>query len=107
MAERGRWLHERRWPEIRAHLERDDVALLPVGSTEQHGRHLPVMTDAAEAIAVAVGAAARAGVLIAPPLWYGWTAHHMAYPDAHPAGRDAHRRGRGRLARASSRASGG
>lgn len=80
MAERGRWLHERRWPEIRAHLERDDVALLPVGSTEQHGRHLPVMTDAAEAIAVAVGAAARAGVLVAPPLWYGWTAHHMAYP---------------------------
>ena len=74
------WLHERRWPEIQAYLEHDDVALLPVGSTEQHGRHLPVMTDAAEAIAVALAAGTQAGVLVAPPVWYGWTPHHMAYP---------------------------
>jgi creatinine amidohydrolase len=80
VVERGPWLHERRWPEIEAYLERDDVVLLPVGSTEQHGPHLPVMTDAAEAIAVAVGAGKRAGVLVAPPVWYGWTPHHMAYP---------------------------
>jgi len=80
MSARGPWLHERRWPEIKEYLERDDVALVPVGSTEQHGRHLPVMTDAAEAIAVAVGAGERAGVLVAPPVWYGWTPHHMAYP---------------------------
>lgn len=80
MEERGPWLYERRWPEIKAYLERDDVVLLPVGSTEQHGPHLPIMTDAAEAIAVAVGAGRRAGVLVAPPVWYGWTPHHMAYP---------------------------
>jgi creatinine amidohydrolase len=80
MEERGPWLHERRWPEIKAYLEKEDVVLLPVGSTEQHGPHLPVMTDAAEAIAVAVGVGKRAGVLVAPPVWYGWTPHHMAYP---------------------------
>ena len=80
MEGRGPWLHERRWPEIREYLERDDVVLLPVGSTEQHGPHLPIMTDAAEAIAVAVGAGKRAEVLVAPPVWYGWTPHHMAYP---------------------------
>jgi creatinine amidohydrolase len=80
MSTRGPWLHERRWPEIEAYLQRDDVVLLPVGSTEQHGRHMPVMTDAAEAIAVAVGAGERAGVLVAPPVWYGWTPHHMSYP---------------------------
>lgn len=74
------WMHERTWPEIKAYLDRDDVVLLPVGSTEQHGHHLPVMTDAAEAIAVALGAGERAGVLVAPPLWYGWTPHHMSYP---------------------------
>jgi len=80
MRTQGSWLHERRWPEIETYLETDDVALLPVGSTEQHGRHLPVMTDAAESIGVAVAAGERAGVLVAPPLWYGWTPHHMAYP---------------------------
>ncbi|HLJ61055.1 MAG TPA: creatininase family protein [bacterium] len=80
MSDQTSWLHERTWPEIKAYLERDDVVLLPVGSTEQHARHLPVMTDAAEAIAVAQGAGARAGVLVAPPVWYGWTPHHMAYP---------------------------
>ena len=80
MADRGPWLYERSWPDIKAYLERDDVVLLPVGSTEQHARHLPVMTDAAEAIAVAQGAGTRAGVLVAPPVWYGWTPHHMAYP---------------------------
>ncbi len=80
MADQTPWLHERSWPEIQAYLARDDVALLPVGSTEQHARHLPVMTDAAEAIAVALGAGRKAGVLVAPPVWYGWTPHHMAYP---------------------------
>lgn len=78
--EREPWLHERRWPEIKAYLQQDDVILLPVGSVEQHGPHLPVMTDAAEAIAVALGAGRRAAVLVAPPIWYGWTPHHMAYP---------------------------
>lgn len=80
MSDQTPWLHERTWPEIKAYLGRDDVVLLPVGSTEQHAQHLPVMTDAAEAIAVAQGAGARAGVLVAPPVWYGWTPHHMAYP---------------------------
>jgi len=74
------WLYERRWPEIKEYLKSDDVILLPIGSTEQHGPHLPVMTDTAEAIAIALGAGAQAGVLVAPPIWYGWTPHHMAYP---------------------------
>jgi creatinine amidohydrolase len=38
------------------------------------------MTDAAWAIDVAEGAAERAKVLIAPPLWFGWAPHHLAYP---------------------------
>jgi creatinine amidohydrolase len=80
MAEQTPWLYERTWPEVRAYLERDDVILLPVGSTEQHGLHLPLMTDAAEAIAVARGAGEKARVLVAPPVWYGWTPHHMGYP---------------------------
>jgi creatinine amidohydrolase len=77
---RAPWLQERQWPEVDAYLRRDDVVVLPVGSTEQHGPHLPLGTDTAEAIAVALAAADRLDVLVAPPLWFGWTAHHMGYP---------------------------
>lgn len=56
------------------------MILIPVGSTEQHGPHCPLMTDAAWAIDVAEGAAEKAKVLISPPLWFGWAPHHLAYP---------------------------
>ncbi|MBI3966907.1 MAG: creatininase family protein [Chloroflexi bacterium] len=76
----AKWLYEMKWPEVKEQLERDDVALFPVGSTEQHGPHLPTGVDAQEAITVAEGVSERTGCVIAPPLWYGWTPHHMAYP---------------------------
>ena len=74
------WIQELRWPEIEAHLERDDVALIPVGATEQHGRHLPLLVDSGWAIAACERAAAICGCLIAPPIQYGWSPHHMGYP---------------------------
>jgi creatinine amidohydrolase len=74
------WMHELRRPQVEAYLERDTVILLPMGSVEQHGRHLPLMTDAAQAIAVSEEVAKRAGVLIAPPVWCGWSPFHMFKP---------------------------
>lgn len=74
------WLHDLRWPEVEAYLRENDTILLPVGSTEQHGRHLPLKTDTTEAAEVARTVAERTGVLVAPPLPYGWTPHHMAFP---------------------------
>jgi creatinine amidohydrolase len=74
------WLQECKWPEVEEYLKREDIILVPVGSTEQHGPHAPLSTDAAEAIAVCDGVARRAGVLSAPPVWYGWAPHHMRYP---------------------------
>jgi len=50
-------LAESTWTEVR---DADvDVAFLPVGSTEQHGPHAPLATDAVTATAVAEAAAAR------------------------------------------------
>lgn len=74
------WIQELRWPEIEAHLEHDDVALVPIGATEQHGRHLPLLVDSGWAIAACERAAAISGCLIAPPLQLGWSPHHMGYP---------------------------
>lgn len=77
---RSPWLHELTWPDIEAHLTGDDVALVPIGATEQHGRHLPLLTDTGWAIAAAEGAAVRAGALAAPPQHVGWSPHHLGFP---------------------------
>ena len=75
------WLQEMTWKEVKkACFESGGIILLPVGSTEQHGLHLPVGTDTYVAIALAEDAAKHTGVPIAPPLWFGWSPHHMAYP---------------------------
>lgn len=74
------WLHELAWPEVEAHLKGSDLALVPIGATEQHGPHLPLMVDSGWAIAAAEGAALKAGVLAAPPLHVGWSPHHLGFP---------------------------
>ena len=49
-----------------------------MGSVEQHGPHMPIGHDAFAAHYVARDAGRRAGVLVYPTLWYGWTNNHMA-----------------------------
>jgi len=69
-------------PEVAA-LDRDrTVLLLPVGSVEQHGNHMPLGTDTLLAHHVSLAAAdALAGrVAVLPPPWYGFSAHHMRFP---------------------------
>ncbi len=66
--------------ELRARLPEATV-VLPTGSTEQHGPHLPLLTDAFMAEAVALRAAERvagqADVLVAALLPYGCSHHHL------------------------------
>ncbi len=58
-----------------------DLAVLPVGSTEQHGPHAPLSTDTLDAVAVAeAGVAAYDGeVVLAPALPYGVSAEHRRF----------------------------
>lgn len=60
---------------------RDLIALLPLGSVEQHAAHLPTGTDALLAAAVAreVEAARPESVLLLPPVWYGASDHHAGF----------------------------
>ena len=75
------WVHELSWREIRDYLNAgNDLVLLPVGSVEQHGPHMPMGHDAFAAHYISEDAARRAGVLTYPTLWYGWNHHHMALP---------------------------
>jgi creatinine amidohydrolase len=57
-----------------------DVVILPVGSTEQHGTHLPMSTDSLHTVAVLERAAAALPALLAPLLPIGCAEHHMAFP---------------------------
>lgn len=74
------WLYEMSWSEVEEYLKRDDRILIPIGSTEQHGRFAPLGTDTLVAIALAEDASAKTNVLIAPPLWFGWSPHHLVRP---------------------------
>jgi creatinine amidohydrolase len=56
------------------------MILIPIGATEQHGKHLPLMVDTGWSIAVAEQVARKAGLLAAPPLHFGWSPHHLAFP---------------------------
>ena len=59
-----------------------DLAVLPVGSTEQHGPHAPLGTDAlnAEAVAAAGADAYDGEVLVAPTVSVGVAEEHRDFP---------------------------
>ncbi len=75
-------LEELTWTEVEAAVE-DGVrtAIVPVGSTEQHGPHLPLGTDAYIGEAIAERVAERLGdALVAPCIRPGVSGHHMEFP---------------------------
>ena len=69
------------WQELAEQKEKaKGVAIIPIGSTEQHGYHLPLGTDTIVAITLAEDVAQRTGAVVTPPVWYGWSPHHMVLP---------------------------
>lgn len=68
-------------PDIRAHLEKDDTILVPMGSCEMHGAHLPLGTDVYNGIEVAKRAAEKADTLYTPPIWTGYSPQHLREPE--------------------------
>ena len=74
------WLQDLTWQEVEAYLRRDRIVLVPIGSTEQHGPAGPLGVDALVAIALCEDVAERRGLVCAPPLWYGDSSHHGAFP---------------------------
>ncbi|HHD56247.1 MAG TPA: creatininase family protein, partial [Desulfobulbaceae bacterium] len=73
-------LQELTWLQIDEYLQHDDRLIIPVGSTEQHGRFAPLGTDTYVALALAEDAGEKSGVLVAPPVWTGWSPHHLVRP---------------------------
>lgn len=71
-------------------LEDRPLVLVPVGSIEQHGPHLPLDTDTAIAVAVSDAVAARleGSVLVAPPVSYGSSGEHQSFAGTSSIGSD-------------------
>jgi len=75
------WQRMRR-DEIAAARDQGALVIVPIGSTEQHGPHLPVDVDIFLAESVALAAAQAVDdfpVLVAPPIWSGLSPHHMHF----------------------------
>lgn len=70
-------------------LDRDGIVLVPVGSTEQHGPHLPLDTDTRIARAVAGELAQLLGARVAPAVPYGASGEHQAFPGTISIGTEA------------------
>jgi creatinine amidohydrolase len=74
------------WPEIGA----APLLVVPLGSIEQHGPHLPFATDTVVASAVAEGAVATLeGAMLAPALPYGASGEHEDFPGTVSLGTEA------------------
>ncbi|MFQ6040006.1 MAG: creatininase family protein, partial [Candidatus Poribacteria bacterium] len=67
------------WEEMNEAIAMQKVVILPTGSTEQHGRHLPLEVDAflTESVCLEVGRRSPEQVLVLPPISYGLNLHHI------------------------------
>ena len=61
-------------------VSKGSLVVVPVGSVEQHGPHLPLDTDTVIAQAVAAAIAERLGGWCAPAVAYGSSGEHQDFP---------------------------
>ncbi|OMQ15068.1 mycofactocin system creatininase family protein, partial [Modestobacter sp. VKM Ac-2676] len=79
-------LSEATWPEIGSR----PLVVVPLGSVEQHGRHLPLATDTVVARRVAEAAVPDLpGAWLAPALNYGASGEHEGFPGTISLGTEA------------------
>jgi creatinine amidohydrolase len=83
MGATGEYRYDRlTWPEMNEAIAAQKVVILPTGSTEQHGPHLPLDVDAflVESVCSELGRRAPDRVLVLPTVCYGLNRHHIDFP---------------------------
>ncbi|AGN02488.1 creatinine amidohydrolase [Salinarchaeum sp. Harcht-Bsk1] len=73
------YLGDEAWPDLGSYFEAHSLAIVPLGSTEQHGPHLPLATDHLIAEGFAREAAERTGLLCTPTINVGVSTHHRQF----------------------------
>jgi len=74
------WFAELTMKEVKEAAEVNKVIILPIGSVEEHGPHLPLCTDSVQPEFIAFEAAKKTGSLVAPHLAYGICNATRAFP---------------------------
>ena len=79
-AEKPLVLQEMTWTDVQEYLKTNDMVIIPIGSTEQHGPHLPLGTDFYIATDIAKMISVRTGVVVAPVILAGYSVYHSGFP---------------------------
>lgn len=75
------YLQNMTWQQIEQRLEKNDLIIVPVGSTEAHGPHACLGEDTFLVTRMAEAVAEKTGCTVAQPIWYGsHPFHHMGMP---------------------------
>jgi len=82
MARKDYYYQHYTWVEMKEVVKRNPVVVIPVGSVEDHGPHLPLDTDNFLISSICEEAAKRASgdILLMPLIPYGFETHHMDFP---------------------------
>src|SRR5260370_34206786 len=75
-------LENLKWPDVKSLDFSQSPVLIPLGSLEQHGPHLPLTTDTEIVTDIAREVESRIAdrILVTPTLWLGHSPHHMNFP---------------------------
>lgn len=83
------WWQYKSWKEIVEHSKKCDIAILPLGSIEQHGPHLPTGHDNLQLFHMLENIAEKTGAILLPGPWYGaHPHHHWKFPGTIPLSND-------------------
>ncbi len=66
-------------PEVKNHVDKNGLAIIPLGSFEQHGPHAPLGTDTFISLEVSNRLARRLDGVVLPSIWYGISDEHMDF----------------------------
>lgn len=73
-------LEELSWFDVEGYLKRGDLIIVPIGSIEQQGPHLPLGTDFINTQYIAIKAAEKCQVLVGPTIRPGVSYNHLDFP---------------------------
>jgi len=73
-------LNELKSSEVKQKIDKNTLLILPMGSTEQHGPHLPIKVDIFIPHQLALRAAEKTDSLVAPPIYYGYNEKELTFP---------------------------
>ena len=77
------------WADVKSEIENGrDTVIVPFGSTEQHGRHMPLGTDAVLGDELGWALAGRLDAFLAPTVRFGCSEHHLSFPGTISLGED-------------------